>query len=301
MRLLRQLPLLVALAQPLLAQPAPTSVALAPHATATPFAVRVVGSGTPVVLIPGLASGGAVWDDLVARLAATHECHVLTLAGFAGQPPVVADSTWLPRMRDAIVAYVREQRLVRPVLVGHSLGGFLALEIAAAEPTLPRAVVNVDGLPFLPATMGPGMTVEGARRMAAQMRESMRASPAAGAQMMDVQLRSMVRDTTRLSIVRDMMRRSDGATVAEAMSGLYTSDLRPALGRITVPVLNLHAWVAYRSFGQTRAGLEQLLAGQYAALRTGTTRISDSAYHFIMLDEPGWVASEVEAFLARAP
>lgn len=269
-----------------------------------PFAVKVVGKGPPMLFIPGLTSGGAVWDDIVAAFADRYQCHVFTLAGFAGQPPIAADSTWLRRMRDAIVAYAKAERLERPIVVGHSLGGFLALDIAAHEPALPRAVVNVDGLPFLPGTISPEATLESVKPMVAQMRRAMTggnpAQAAQAEQMQEMQLRSMVRDTSRLPMVRSMGRASDRATVAEAMSALYSVDLRPDLARITAPVLNLHAWVAYRSYGQTRPRMEQLLANQYAALRTGTTRISDSAYHFIMLDEPAWLISEMQGFLNAA-
>ena len=61
------------------------AVATSAHAT-TPFEVRVVGTGPDVLLIPGLASSGAVWDDTVSQLCTQHRCHVFTLAGFAGVP-----------------------------------------------------------------------------------------------------------------------------------------------------------------------------------------------------------------------
>ena len=48
--------------------------------------VTVVGQGPDVILIPGLASSGAVWDATVKQLAATHRIHVVQVAGFAGAP-----------------------------------------------------------------------------------------------------------------------------------------------------------------------------------------------------------------------
>ena len=61
------------------------AIASSAHA-ATPFEVRVTGNGPDVLLIPGLASSGDVWDDTVKALAPHHRCHVFTLAGFAGVP-----------------------------------------------------------------------------------------------------------------------------------------------------------------------------------------------------------------------
>ena len=50
------------------------------------FAVTVTGSGRPMILIPGLSCGGNVWDGTVTHFKDRYECHVVTLAGFAGQP-----------------------------------------------------------------------------------------------------------------------------------------------------------------------------------------------------------------------
>jgi pimeloyl-ACP methyl ester carboxylesterase len=260
--------------------------------------VKVVGKGAPLVLIPGLTNSGDVWNETVAALSARYQCHILSLPGFAGTPAVTADSTWVPRMRDAIIAYVRAQRLDKPVIIGHSLGGYLALDIAATAPDLPRAVVNVDGMPFLPAASFPGSTVATVRPMAAQMRRQMTAGVSAMPESaMDAQLRTLVRDTTRLPMLRTMQRTSDPATVAEAMYALYTTDLRPAMKQVRVPVLNLHAWIAYKGYGQTRARMDTILADQYAGLQRHTTRLNDTAYHFIMFDEPAWFMQELRTFL----
>ncbi|MCU0635668.1 MAG: alpha/beta hydrolase [Gemmatimonadaceae bacterium] len=262
------------------------------------FSARVVGSGTPIILIPGLTNDGRVWDATVAELSKTHECHVLSLAGFGGTPPVTVDSLWLDTMRDAVIRYVRERKLDKPVLIGHSLGGFLALDIAATAPDLPSRVINVDGLPFMGGIMMQEMTVEQMRPMAARMRTMMqRATPEQSAAAFEQNLRTMVRDSSAMPLLRVMGRASDPRTVGEAMYALYVTDLRPKLAQITVPVLNLHAWAAYKPMGQTRARLDSALARQYAALRTGTTRVTDTGYHFIMFDEPAWFLTQLREAL----
>src|SRR5436190_6728080 len=93
------------------------------------FAVEVTGKGRPMILIPGLASSGKTWDTTVAHYKDKYECHVLTLAGFAGQPPIHLDS-FLQTVRDDIISYIRDDKLQKPIIAGHSLGGFVALWIA---------------------------------------------------------------------------------------------------------------------------------------------------------------------------
>lgn len=283
--------------------PAGLHAQLAADAGTAAFAVEVAGRnrlGT-MLLIPGLTNDGSVWKSTVEAFGADYEMHVLSLAGFAGRPPVSRDSAWLQFVRDEIVEYVRVRRLDRPVLVGHSLGGFLSLWIAATAPELPSAVINVDGLPFLAAAGNPNATVDSVRQQAEQMRQMMTAANSQFSQMQEQQIRMMVRDSTALPLVLQMARDSDMGTVSTAMYELFTTDLRPELGRIRAPVLNLHAWVAYKTFGATRASIEQMLAVQYATLANGTTRIHDESYHFIMYDEPEWLIGEMRSFLQGLP
>jgi pimeloyl-ACP methyl ester carboxylesterase len=269
------------------------------HAQA-PFRVEVAGSGPPMLLIPGLTSNGEVWRATVEEFSRDHEVHVFSLAGFAGVPPIATDSGWLLRQREAIVAYVRDRRLEKPVIVGHSLGGFLALWIAADHPELPGAVVNVDGMPFFGILMNPNATRETMRPMAAQMHRMMMGPGAREnyLRMQDSQLRMMARDTASHAMLARHGRDSDMGTMAIAMHDMYVEDLRADLARVRVPVLNVHAWAAYAAMGQSREGIERIAANQYAALASQRLRIHDTAYHFIMLDEPAWLHREMRDFLA---
>ncbi len=120
------------------------------------FQVKVSGhgpQGQSMILIPGLSSAGETYDSTVARYKDRYECHVLTLAGFVGVPPLpaAAQSTMLDTVRDSVAAYIRDKKLNKPVIVGHSLGGFLALSIASKYPDLVGPLVILDSYPFLPA------------------------------------------------------------------------------------------------------------------------------------------------------
>lgn len=270
-------------------------------AASKPFTVEVSGQkrlGT-MILIPGLTNDGRVWERTVNAFEDDYEMHVISLAGFAGSAPIAVDSGWLEHMRDEVIAYARGKGIEKPVLVGHSLGGFLSLWIAASAPELPSAVINVDGLPFLGATMDPNATVESVRGQAQQMRQMMMSPNAQFSQMQEQQIKMMARDATAHEDLIRMARESDTKAVSTAMYELFTTDLRQELSKISVPVLNLHAWAAYSSYGVTRQSIEQMLAAQYAKLPNATIRIHDESYHFIMVDEPEWMHAEMKEFLAN--
>lgn len=269
-------------------------------ATHPAFSVKVTGKGRPIILIPGLNCSGEVWDETVARYSGRYQCHVVTLAGFAGvapQQPVPAHL--LQDTRDQLLAYIKEQKLKQPVVIGHSLGGFLALWMAATDPSALGPLEIVDSLPFLPTAQNPAATVENTRPQAELMRQQMVKSslPLAARRQMTA---SMVTDTARITQVTRWGVASDPATTGQAMYDMYTTDLRPEVARIQQPVLVLGTWAAYAAYGATKAGVQSVFEQQYAPLPHLTLRMSEAGKHFVMYDDPQLFFASTDAFLQQA-
>jgi pimeloyl-ACP methyl ester carboxylesterase len=119
-----------------------------------PFLVVKSGTGKQVVIfIPGFACSGDVWAETVSVLKDSYTCYVLTMAGFSGVAPEGCPSFERWKMQSA--KFIKEERIEKPILVGHSMGGGLALAIAAEFPELTRKIVIVDALPCLMALRVP--------------------------------------------------------------------------------------------------------------------------------------------------
>ena len=103
----------------------------------------MVAARQALVLIPGLTDSGAVWATTVARYQATHTIYVLTLPGFGGRKPIAAPM--LDTVASDIAAFL--PRADKPVLIGHSLGGFLAIKLGEAHSDLIRGAIAMIGLP----------------------------------------------------------------------------------------------------------------------------------------------------------
>lgn len=265
------------------------------------FKVNVEGKGAPVILIPGLGCSSEVWRETTAHLNEKgFETHALTLAGFGGTKPITTDHL-LNMVQDDIANYIRQNKLSHPVMIGHSLGGFIALSLAAEYPDLPGKVISVDGLPYLPAMLNPTITPEGARNMATGMK----------AQMMVPQTEEKRREsakevlsgmiTSPENIAREMKVNltANQSTVAEAMSEMMSLDLRADLAKIKAPVLVLGTWIGYKDYGVTRESQVAAYAKQFESLPGTKIMVSETSRHFIQLDVPEWFYSQVDQFMGK--
>lgn len=266
------------------------------------FRVAVSGNphGQPIILIPGLASSGEVWSGTVAHYCGASQpqfqCHELTLAGFAGVPPI--EGALLPAAEQQLADYIAAHHLVHPVVIGHSLGGFLALKLAADHPDQVGKLVIVDALPCLvAATQAAGVTAEQLKQAGEGMRRMMLAQDAATARAAtEMSVRTMVTRPEDVERVLAWGALSDRATVVNAMADMMADDMREQVGRICAPTLVLGSWIAYQAYGP-KAMFEQTYRNQYMRLPAVHVTLADRARHFIMLDDPAWMYDRIDRFL----
>lgn len=261
------------------------------------LSVEVVGSGPDVVLIPGFASSREVWRAEAERLKATHRVHLVQLAGFAGEPWVHGDGPFVQPMAEELARYIREQRLERPAVIGHSMGGMTAILLAQQSPELVGRVMSVDSLPFFSALFGPQVTAATARPFAEQAAAGIIGADEAGFRA--GQERSAIgysrTPATRTAMVEWSMR-SDRQAMASAIREVMTTDLRPGLAAMTTPVWAVYA--ADADGGAPAAMADVLWAREYAGLPGVRLIRVDASRHFIMADQPARFAELVDQLLA---
>ncbi|MFD1786886.1 alpha/beta fold hydrolase [Sphingomonas floccifaciens] len=251
------------------------------------------GTGSTVILIPGLASPRAVWDGVVPGLKARH--HVLTVQvnGFGGDEP---RANLKPGILDGIVeevdGYVRERRIAKPAVVGHSMGGLVAMMLAVKHPESVGRVMVVDALPFIGTLFQGEATVAAVTPSAARMRDMIAAAPVSKTPVTTDPGGIWSNSPAGRIQVGEWGRRAAPRVVAQAMYEDMTTDLRPDIAKIAgKPFVVLYATGA----GPQAATIwERDYAGSSATL----VPIADS-WHFIMLDQPAAFAKALDTFLAK--
>jgi 3-oxoadipate enol-lactonase len=106
---------------------------------------REAGEGSPaVILLHGWGSRLEHWQPVVAPLAKHHRVLRLDFRGH-GRSEAPADGYAMRQLADDTAALARSRRIRSAVVVGHSMGSTVALELARRHSRLVRGVVMVDG------------------------------------------------------------------------------------------------------------------------------------------------------------
>jgi pimeloyl-ACP methyl ester carboxylesterase len=99
------------------------------------------GDGPPVILIHGVAASLHDWDDLIPELTQRgYASYALDLLGHGDSPKPESRAYRLHWIIDHFTGWIQSLHLTEPaVLVGHSLGGYVALEYTRRVPASTRA------------------------------------------------------------------------------------------------------------------------------------------------------------------
>jgi pimeloyl-ACP methyl ester carboxylesterase len=273
--------------------------------------VQRFGQGSPaMILIPGLSMGAWTWTGQIATFSADHAVYAVTIDGFDGTP--TAPPPIIAKADAAIVQLVKQESLDKPVLIGHSLGGHLALRLVEEHSDLFNCAVLVDVMPYFPPPV-PGQSSQQRAAGIEQLAEGIQSAPD---WLYEEQTRAtvagMVTDSHEADAIAQHSLSSDRLTLAAATTEMSTEDLRPKLGDIAVPVLVVapvspqapYMNQALRALtpDQLTVAVRNWYLSQYLGAKTVTVETIANSKHFIMLDQPDALNAAIKTFLiALAP
>lgn len=255
---------------------------------AYPFDVKISGHGKQsIIFIPGFASSGEVWNDTKAEYEKDHTCYTLTMAGFAGvaAQPGATFTNWETRIAD----YIKENNIKNPVVIGHSMGGGLALAIAADYPELVKKIIVVDVLPCLTALNNPAFKAVDKPDCSAIVGQLTATTDEQFSQIQKMSIARLVTDTSKQALVAGWGLNSDRKTFSEMYCDFSNTDLREKIKNVTCPALIL----LEADFKTIKPGIEE----QYKNLKTANLQYADKGLHFIMYDDTQWYLKQLNNFI----
>jgi len=248
---------------------------------------EIHGDGDPILFVHGFPLSGGLWAPLVEPLSATHKLIIPDLRGFGRS--AVADTARMSDFADDLRGLLREIGENRPVvLVGLSMGGYIAFEFFRRHADVLRALVLADtrAEPDAPEARkgrlesADKVMSEGSAVVADPMREKLFAPHASAA----------LKDEWHA-----IMASTDPRAVAATLRGMADRpDSRRTLHAIHVPTLVVvgeHDAITPPELAQT---IHTEIAGSMLAIISG-------AGHMPPVEKPAAFANAVKRFLATLP
>ena len=231
-----------------------------------------------MVLIHGLGSQAEVWNQVLPYLKGTFKVRTFELAGHGPTQPVLNPSiaTEVERLRQ----FIAEQGFVYPTLVGHGLGGMIALQYALDHPADVHRLILMDTAPKQLASEEQKAAVakalvEDYDKFVASRYLNMGPDQRIGQQVMDTALRT------------------DSATFISLLMGSFDFDLTDRLPKLSVPLLVMGSELMFPDEETSQQVLAQIGFGQARSL---TFKRMAHTGHFMMLEHPVQTASVLLAF-----
>lgn len=253
-----------------------------------PFEVVKTGSGKQaIIFIPGFACSGDVWNETTAKLDGDFSSYALTMAGFAGAKPQAGASVlnWI----NGIADFIKDNKIDKPIIVGHSMGGGLAMALAADYPALVAKIVVVDALPCLQALMDPGFKPAENNDCSPIVKQFTSLDDDRFLQMQKAAVSQLVADTTKHGMIIGWSMSSDRNTFAQMFCDFTNTDLRQKIAGIKCPSLIL----LESNFANHKPAIED----QFKQLKNADIEYATKGLHFVMYDDGDWYFNKLSSFL----
>lgn len=261
------------------------------------FVERHGDHGPAIILIPGLGSGSWVWENTVKQLEKDHVLYVVTLAGFSGQASM--EGPKMDKAYASLLALIKERKLNKPILVGHSLGATLSIWFAQQHSDKIAGVFAVDGLPVFPGTENMSLEQRPAMAQGIKAQMATMTPDSFAAQQLQYMRFIGVLDDKLAQKVAALSSKSDPAATADYMSEIMSMDIRKDMAAITVPLTELSPYNA-ADFAPRNIS-EEGKRSYYQTLLQGPKKLQvvsiNGARHFAMLDQPELFANALQNYL----
>lgn len=255
-----------------------------------PFSITKTGKGDQaLIFIPGFASSGDVWNETVDSLKSDYTCYVLTMSGFAGVPP--KDNISFEHWKTEIAKFIKENKINKPIVIGHSMGGGLAMAIAADYPDLLNKFVVVDALPCLFALTNPEFKSVADNDCSNLVDQIMKMPEDQFIQMQKMSVARLSTTQSKHNEILDWGVKSDRKTFAQMFCDFSNTDLRQRIKNVRTPSLILLE-APFKT-------IEDSINEQYIEMPSAQLKYANQGLHFVMFDDKEWYINQLIDFLKK--
>ncbi len=256
---------------------------------ATPFTVEIIGKGKPVLYLPGFTVPGSIWKETINNLNLKRKSYLFSYAGFNGNSPI--KMPWYSKIKNSIIKYIKDNNISDIIILGHSMGGNLAVDIALELPDKVTKIVIVEALPCIREVMMPNIPAESLFYNSPYNKQMLKMNDRQFKKMAAMMASNMTLNKGKINTITNWILKADRKTWVYGYTDLLKLDLRNILNKVKCRTLIIGA-----SFPDVKIAKENY-ENQYSTLPNKTIVMASNSKHFVMFDQPKWFYKTVNNFL----
>lgn len=257
----------------------------------TAFTVETIGKGKPIFYLPGFTISGSIWKETVENLNLKGKSYLFSYAGFNGNEPI--EMPWYNNIKNSIIKYIKENNLNEIIIVGHSMGGNLAVNIASELPDNISKIVIVEALPCMREVMMPNVPAESLFYESPYNKQMLEMDEQQFKGMASMMASNMTLNKEKVETLTNWILEADRKTWVYGYTDLLKLDLRNVLSKIKCETLIIGA-----SFPDVKIAKKNY-ENQYSNLTNKKIVMASNSKHFVMFDQPKWFYETVNDFLVN--
>ncbi len=196
-----------------------------------------VGSGIPIVFLHGWGLNSAIFQPIASRLASDFEVISIDLPGFGQNHAMQLTDYSLPQ----ISAMVAECITTPALIIGWSLGGLIASDLALHHGDKVRALVTITSSPcFVAEPNWPGINAELLKSFHQQLSFSAEKTIAGFLKIQAMGSEHVRQDIKVIKQLVDQYPQPSNQTLDDSLSLLETVDLRSKIQALEIPILRMY-------------------------------------------------------------
>jgi 3-oxoadipate enol-lactonase len=242
-------------------------------------------ASTPLVFLHGIGGAARGWRGQIEAFGDRYRAIAWDMPGYGGSAPLPVVS--IATLADALRDFLQQAGAVKPVLIGHSIGGMIVQQFLVQHPDAISAVVLAQTSPafgnaagdwqknFIAARLGPLDRGETMRTLAPSLVQGMIGDDP---------------DAAGMELARDCMAGVPEASYRATMLSMLGFDLRAALKNIAVPTLVL-------SGSRDKNAPAPTMAKMASTIPSSTYIDIEGAGHLVNLERPAAFNAAIDRFL----
>lgn len=256
-----------------------------------PISIETIGQGKPILFLPGFATPGSIWKETAENLNLEGKSYFFSYAGFNGNTPIAMP--WYAAIKKAIIEYIADNNMQDVLIIGHSMGGNLAVDIAAELPDTISKIIIVEALPCMREVMMPHVPAESLFYETPYNTQMLEMDQQQFKNIAVMMASNMTLKEDKKEVLTNWMLEADRKTWVYGYTDLLKLDLRKVLHKVQCETLILGA-----SFPDVNIAKENY-EKQYTNLSNKTIVMATNSKHFLMFDQPEWLYKKLNDFLVH--